>query len=196
MPVHNLLLVRHSLPEIDPAIPASSWQLSAEGRRRCLGLADQIAPYLPARICSSQEPKALQTAALIAQHYNLPFETAAGLHEQLRERVPFSGRDLFTAQVAALFAHPSELVFGEETADQAFVRYSAVVDSCLQAAGDKNLVIVSHGTVMTLWAWRRLNIEPFSFWKSQTMPCILVADPHQAQWLHHIRYEEASDTFH
>lgn len=190
-----LIFVRHSLPEIDPSIPASQWQLSDEGRLRCLGLAEQLTPYLPARILSSPQPKALQTAQIVAQRSKLPFSQVAGLHEHQREGAAFTSQAHFMAQVGALFAHPAERVFGEESADQAFTRFAGVVDSAIQEAGAQNLVIVTHGTVMALWAWRRLGLEPFPFWRSQTMPCILVTDPLNSKLVRFIRYHTEGDSF-
>jgi hypothetical protein len=32
------VLVRHSVPEVDPARPAEEWRLSEEGRARCAAL--------------------------------------------------------------------------------------------------------------------------------------------------------------
>jgi 2,3-bisphosphoglycerate-dependent phosphoglycerate mutase len=61
-----LLLVRHSVPAPDPSVPSEEWRLSEEGRGRCAELARHIAVYEPQRLLSSPEPKALETAELIA----------------------------------------------------------------------------------------------------------------------------------
>ncbi len=37
--VRRLILVKHSLPVLEPAVPAREWRLGEEGRRRCAGLA-------------------------------------------------------------------------------------------------------------------------------------------------------------
>ena len=36
----KLILVKHSLPAIDPAAPAAEWRLAPEGLRRCERLAE------------------------------------------------------------------------------------------------------------------------------------------------------------
>jgi broad specificity phosphatase PhoE len=55
----HLILVRHSLPEMVAGVDAREWRLSDEGRERCIALAKRLAPYQPARLISSDEPKAM-----------------------------------------------------------------------------------------------------------------------------------------
>ncbi len=43
----RLILVKHSLPEIVPALPANEWRLSEGGRPRCRVLAERLAAYSP-----------------------------------------------------------------------------------------------------------------------------------------------------
>ena len=44
-PERLLILVRHSLPAVDPEVPSATWPLSAEGRERCVTLAERLAEY-------------------------------------------------------------------------------------------------------------------------------------------------------
>lgn len=173
--MRKLILVRHSLPEMIPGVPASEWHLSPEGRRRCMALAGRLAAYDLGAVVSSHEPKAIETGQIVAGTLELPFETAAGLHEHERGVV----RDLgspedFRAQVARLFEHPDELVLGYETADEAHARFSRAVDSVLERWPATNLAVVSHGTVMTLFISRAAGLDPVPFWKSLTLPCFAV----------------------
>ncbi len=61
----KLILIKHSLPEMVPGLPANRWHLSEAGRLRCQALAEQIAPYCPDVIVASMEPKAAETAELV-----------------------------------------------------------------------------------------------------------------------------------
>ncbi len=61
-----LILVKHSLPSIVEDKPAREWNLSNEGRMRSQTLAEKLAPYQPEVIISSIEPKAVQTAEVVA----------------------------------------------------------------------------------------------------------------------------------
>ena len=58
----KLILVRHSSPEIVPAVPADQWPLSEAGRLRCKTLAKKLAAHHPNVVVSSTEIKALETA--------------------------------------------------------------------------------------------------------------------------------------
>lgn len=41
------ILIKHSVPSIDPGVPPNTWGLSGEGRRRCATLAARLRPYGP-----------------------------------------------------------------------------------------------------------------------------------------------------
>jgi broad specificity phosphatase PhoE len=172
---HRLILVRHSLPEFITGVPASQWRLSDEGRRRCQSLAQCLAAYEPTAIISSQEPKAIETGQICAGLLDLPFETAAGLHEHQRGVVHDLGsRKEFEAQIGHFFAQPGRLVFGGETADQAHARFSRAIAAVLAQHPAGTPAIVSHGTVMTLFITRVVNRDPLPFWKSLGLPAFAI----------------------
>jgi len=174
-PERKLVLVRHSLPEMVAGVPASQWQLSEEGRRRCETLGKRLAAYSLAVIVSSREPKAVETGQIVAHLLGLPFEAADDLHEHEREIVKSIGsREEFQARVASFFEHPSELVFGHETADQAHARFAAAVARVLELHPHGNPAIVAHGTVMTLFIARANGLDPVTFWKSLDLPAFAV----------------------
>jgi len=172
--MNNLILVKHSLPEILPEIPASEWHLSAEGRRRCQVLADELAGLDPDLIFSSQEHKAEETAQIIAQQLIKPLFIVPGLHEHERKTVRFTSDEQFEASVKEFFEQPDGLVFGEETAVQCLNRFSSAVNQLLSKNRDQNLVVVSHGTVITLFVANNCGIEPFSFWSRLDLPSFIV----------------------
>jgi broad specificity phosphatase PhoE len=171
---HNLILVRHSQSRQNPALPASQWGLSDEGRRRCGALAERLAIYRPVAIVTSRERKAVETGAIVAARLDLPAETAAGLHEHARERAGYSSPEAFEQSVAALFERPGELVFGEETASQAEQRFDQAVSDVLGRYPEQAVAVVAHGTVISLFVARHAGIAPAPFWKSLGMPAIVV----------------------
>ena len=171
-----VLLVRHSVPEIVSDAPARTWRLSAEGHRRCAGLAARLAPYAPVAIVSSVEPKAAETAALVAAHLGLHATTQRGLHEHERERVGWLGHDAFQAAVAAFFARPDDLMLGNETATQARARFGAAVERALAAHPAGNLTIVAHGTVIALFVAHAAGIEPLPFWRRLGIPAFVALE--------------------
>jgi broad specificity phosphatase PhoE len=170
----HLILVRHSLPEILPDVDARNWPLSAEGRSRCHALAAQLAPYPPTRFISSDEPKAIETAEIVAAQFNQANTVAAGLHEHDRRNTPYlTNKPAFEAAIAEFFEKPDQLVYGNETADQALSRFTAAIEKACKAS-EGNIVVVSHGTVITLFVAAHNAIQPFAFWKNFAMPAIVV----------------------
>ena len=173
--MRKLVLVRHSLPLIDPAVDSREWRLSVEGRRRCARLADILREHDPALVVTSTEPKALETGAIVARRLRIPLESTENLHEHDRRGAPFvTSEGSFVELVADLFRRPGELVFGNETADQAYERYAAAVDGLLARYSEGNLVVVSHGTVMTLFVARRAGADPIPFWRALRLPALAV----------------------
>ncbi|MBN2004993.1 MAG: histidine phosphatase family protein [Anaerolineae bacterium] len=169
-----LILVKHSLPEIIPSLPARHWRLSDVGRMRCKPLAEAIAAYKPDFFVSSAEPKAVETAQAVTQHLDCAFEVVEGLHEHERHHTAWESQEQFEARVAEFFWHPQAPVFGNETAAQAEARFSAALAGVLAEHPRKTLVVVAHGTVITLWVARATGVEPFSFWKRLGLPSLVV----------------------
>jgi broad specificity phosphatase PhoE len=170
----KLILVRHSLPEVIPTLPANQWHLSETGRQRCRPLAERLVAFAPDVIVTSDEPKAMETGEIVASLLDKPLRTTQGLHEHDRRKVAFESTEWFEAAVARFFAQPERLVFGNETADQAHRRFSEAVAVVIEERPEQNVVIVAHGTVMTLFVTRAVGLEPFPFWKRLGLPAFVV----------------------
>jgi broad specificity phosphatase PhoE len=164
-----LLLVRHSVPEIDPARPAEEWHLSDEGRARCGRLPARLAAYGPAAIVSSTEPKARETAELVGAELGLDVREADGLRETARRTVRWMEAEEFRRAVRELFLRPEEVVFGEESAANALARFSTAADGLAD-----NSVVVSHGTVIGLYAAARTGRDAFEIWSGLELPDLVV----------------------
>jgi 2,3-bisphosphoglycerate-dependent phosphoglycerate mutase len=170
----SLILVRHSLPDIQPDSPATQWRLSEEGRKRCFHLAECLRSYDLQTFVSSQEPKAVETAHLAAARLGLTSKIATGLHEHERPGVGWTSREIFEAGVQDFFARPDKLVMGSETADQTYTRFASAVEAVLSNHADQNLAIVTHGTVISLFVSRQCKLEPYTLWKRLGMPAYIV----------------------
>lgn len=166
----SLILVKHSLPAVNPFVDAHQWTLSAEGQRRSERLAESLSQYHPSWIFGSPEPKAWETAHIVAQQLELPLESVEGLHEHLRRTTPYMERYRFEKAVRTFFEQPEQLVFGEETARQSLERFSAAVDYCLQLRPDETLVVVAHGTVISLYLHALCGMDAFGTWQRLGMP--------------------------
>lgn len=169
-----LILVKHSLSLLKPGTPPHQWQLSAEGRDRCQPLAERLLQYAPEALVSSTEAKARETAQLVSTPLSLPVEVMADLHEHDRKNEAFYDLDLFNNKVKAFFQQPNQLVFGEETANEARERFSSAVDAVQQRFPNQTTVVVAHGTVISLYVSQLEPVDPFAFWEKLDLPAIVV----------------------
>lgn len=168
------MLVRHSKPEIERDEPASSWKLGEVGCHRSELLAVRLRGFSPEVIWSSKEPKAVETAEIVAKAFGAQARTVAGLEEQDRGNVPFfETRDDFERAVEHFFREPDRLVLGAETAEQALGRFASAIDEVI-SAGHMDSIVVTHGTVMTLYAARVAGVRQMCFWRRLGLPSYVV----------------------
>lgn len=170
----RLALVRHSQPVIDDRVPAREWHLSDEGRARSRSSANALLGLSARRIFTSDEPKAIETAEEIAHELELPVEIASGVHEHERPRLPFYEKPTWHRKIADLFANSDTLVLGHETANQARSRFAGAVDGLARSVPDEDLIVVTHGTVMSLYLAPKLGLDVFSVWMSLEMPDVRI----------------------
>ena len=169
-----LILVKHSLPVIDPKVPAAYWELSDEGRQRCIPLAAALSVYNPGRVFTSCEPKAIETGQIVASRLNLPCTPVDDLHEHRRLNLPFTSRPEFKAGIARFFTEPEKQVLGEETAVQATTRFGRAVSALIDRFPQETLILVSHGTVISLFYQSIIDADPFPLWQKLGLPAYLV----------------------
>jgi broad specificity phosphatase PhoE len=173
----SLYLIRHPATQPDPAIPASAWPLSDEGRTQVQALLK--APFWRGvtGIFTSDQPKATAVGEAVQAAWNIPFEVIADLAEAQRDR--WLGWEAFDQAQQAFFAHPADpLVPGWESADAARARFTAAINSILAAhpAGD-SLAVVTHGTVLTLYIAGLQGVAPtYDFWQNIGFASVMAVD--------------------
>jgi broad specificity phosphatase PhoE len=160
----DLLLVRHAMPAIEPAVPPHEWSLSDEGRAAAAALRLPPDPYLVA----SGEPKAWQTLEPAG-----PVIHDARFGEIRREGEPWEGpyRELRRSYVDGA-DHPG----WERRADVAR-RFDEGVDDHLVRAEGRPVVIGSHGMAITVWLTARTGLTaPGDFWAALRFPDVISVD--------------------
>jgi broad specificity phosphatase PhoE len=172
--MRTLILIKHATPRIEPDVPASQWQLSAEGRLQCGRLADALAPYAPEVIFCSVEPKAQETAELLSQRLSVPCESIEGLHEHERDNAPYLPQVEFERLVGEVLRQPERLVFGTETGRDAFRRFDRAVAQVLAGTDARRIAVVAHGTVISLFAEKHVGCDPAELWRQLACPSLVV----------------------
>lgn len=171
----HLVLVKHSLPEIVPSIPAKQWHLSSTGRQRCDQLAVRLKEHSPDILITSDEPKAQETGQIVAKLLGTPCTTAPDFHEHDRSNEKYvPTKEQFENRVARFFLHPQRLVFGQETADDAHARFANAISTTITQHPGRTIAIVAHGTVITLFVARACGLQPFPLWKRLDLPSFVV----------------------
>jgi broad specificity phosphatase PhoE len=175
-PARRLILIKHSLPDIQTGVPANTWSLSDEGRRRAERLAHVLAAYRPGVIVTSREPKAAETGRIVAHSLGLPCVEVDDLHEHSRATLRHLSKQEFEERVRELFARPAELMMGEETADAAHDRFARAVAGVLARYPAQDVAVIAHGTVISLFVSRALGMEPLPLWQRLGLPAVVVLD--------------------
>lgn len=170
----KLILIKHAHSQMTPGLPPEQWELSAQGRDRCAPLASRLSTHLPDLIFSSEERKASQTAELLATQLDRPWSAAPGLQEHDRSNVPVMATKDFISAMAQVFRRPHERVLGRETADEALTRFERSLSNLLDQHSDKNVAIVTHGTVIALFAAEHADVDPFLNWRQMGLPSFMI----------------------
>ena len=157
-----LFLVRHARPSVDPEVPPSEWGLSSEGVAGAERLANRMvgAEISVDLVVSSVERKCRETAAIIADRLQCQFQTGHDLHEHRR---PWAGsEEEFRAQTEAFFQ--------SDEASEPTDRFDRALRALHKAHAGRRLLVVTHGTVMSLHLARHYRVDAWTTWQQLGMP--------------------------
>ncbi|OUS97553.1 histidine phosphatase family protein [Rhodococcus sp. NCIMB 12038] len=158
----QLLLIRHALPELvttsgvraDPA-------LTEEGHAQAKRLPAALAPYRIARIVSSPQRRALETAAPVAEALNLPVTEYVGLAEydyDLDHYIPFHEAE---ARAPEAYARIRAGQFPKSVDADAFrTRVFDSLGRIVEESGHEDTVAVfAHGGVINVFLQELLGLD-------------------------------------
>ena len=174
----TLILIKHATPVKDPARPSHEWELSDIGREQAIRLAKDLQAQDVAidLVFTSEEPKAAETGQIIAAEFDRPMHVVTELAEHDRSNVPVMQTREFISSVAQFFKEPNRLALGRETARDAKARITRAIDHIMSENEGKHVAIVSHGTVIALFAAELLEEDPFQLWRQMGLPSYLAID--------------------
>lgn len=171
----TLVLAKHAEPVLEPDVAPNRWRLSEAG---CCGsalLGERLARFGPGVVVCSEEPKAVETAEIAAERLGIGCSVYPGLHEHDRTGMPFLRDEEFGRAARAFFERPDELVWGNETAQRAGNRFEGAVRRVLDEREEDVVVIIAHGTVISLLVAQHNDIDAHELWQSLGLPsfCVL-----------------------
>ena len=120
------------------------------------------------------EPKAFETATIVGERLGLVPDIVEGLQEHERDQVGFLPRSEFEERIADFFAQPTSLVLGSETGDDAHARFATALNGVIERYPRRDLAVITHGTVISLFVSHANGTNPFSFWRRLQLPALVV----------------------
>lgn len=165
--------VRHAMPRVEDGVDSAHWHLDDATRASARAWAErlEVGPGIAALVTST-EPKALETAAAIAERW----PTEVHEDDRLREAVrPWIGTGYRAMAHAYLRGEHHD---GWEPHAEVATRMAAAVDEAARAAGSGAVVVVGHGLALSTHLRDRLGSEfdAESFWRSLGFPDAWVLD--------------------
>lgn len=153
------------MPAYGPDRPAEEWPLSPEGRAAAIALRRRLPSG--ALFVASAEPKAYQT---LEPSGEVSIDERFG---EVRRDEPFDGD--FRARRRAYVdgvAHP-----GWESHADVTARFGAGIAEWRIKAGDRPLVVASHGMALTGWLTEAIGLaDPGEFWADLQLPDAFAVD--------------------
>jgi broad specificity phosphatase PhoE len=137
--------ITHPEVIIDPAVRIEDWALSSAGRARAARLA-HVVPRC-ARVVSSSELKARETAGILAEEWGVDASVDRELGEMDRSATGYLPPHEFEPTVDAFFARPHESVRGWERAIDAQRRIERAVRRQADLTPGDTIAFVAHGGV-------------------------------------------------
>ncbi|HET7579240.1 MAG TPA: histidine phosphatase family protein [Bacillales bacterium] len=168
----SLVLIKHAMPDIRDDVPSQQWLLSEKGKKSSMELARHLKKYKTRRIYTSDEPKAAETGKIVANQLDLPHQSIKDVHENDRSGLKYLPREDYEKLFKKFFTNPSHRIIGKETAKEAATRFDAAVKEIVKKA-EEDIILVTHGTVMSLFVNRYNDIDIFQLWNSLQCPSII-----------------------
>jgi len=165
-----LYLVRHAHADYSPD---EARRLSDQGRQAAVRVADLLRDRDVSAIVSSPYRRAIETVQPLADRLGVEIQ----LDRDLRERRLSTGHvDDFRRSVEATWRDFDLTYTGGESSAAAQARVSRAIRGIAESAGDRNVVIASHGNALALFL-RTLDAHvDFAFWARMSLPDVYAVD--------------------
>ena len=161
----GVILIRHAMPQVTPGTSSTLWTLGESAREDCVLLAHALPKDVAPVIYTSPEPKAAETAAVIALRLGLQVISDARLSEV--DRPPTWDED-YRSMVLRYLENGEQP--GWEPANSVRARFSAAVDEALAANPAGDVIVSNHGMALSLYADSVADINLPEFWAQLTFP--------------------------
>lgn len=161
----GVILIRHARPQVTPGTSSTTWTLGESAREDCVLLAHALPKDVAPVIYTSPEPKAAETATVIALRLGLRVASDGRLSEV--DRPPTWDED-YRSMVLRYLENGEQP--GWEPAKAVSARFTAAVDEALAANPAGDVIVSNHGMALSLYAASVADIDLREFWAQLTFP--------------------------
>jgi len=142
--------------------PAHEWELTSEGELSASKLASTNVFGEIDAIYTSTERKAQQTAHPFTKNSGIDPYAHPGLDELYRGTNSSLSNEIYLRYVQDTLRNPPSPVQGWETPTDALRRFKEAIDE-IETTQLSNVLVVSHGLVMTLYFANILNLDDYMY---------------------------------
>jgi broad specificity phosphatase PhoE len=164
---NSLYFLRHAETKVVLSKPARDWSITKAGASLAKELATSVKFSEIDGIIHSSEGKAKQTAEAFAEGLDVQMYQLSGLDELARNHEGKLNDEEYRERVHRAFSEPEKSVPGWESAASALKRFEDAVRKVDIMFHQKNVLIVSHGLVLTLYFCKLKGFEGIAYerWK-------------------------------
>ena len=164
---NSLYFLRHAKTKVNLSKPARDWPITAEGAKLARELARSEKFSEIDGIIHSSETKAKQTAEAFADGLDVQMYQLSGLDELARDHGGKLNDEEYRGRIYRTFKTPEQSMPGWESAAAALDRFEDAVRKVDIMFHRKNVLIVSHGIVLTLYFSKLRNLQSIAYerWK-------------------------------
>lgn len=160
---NSLYFLRHAETKVDLSTPVREWHITEEGARLTKELAMSEQLSVIDGIIHSSEEKAKQTAEIFAEDLEVQMYQLSGLDELAREHQGVLTDVEYRNRVRRTLSDPEGNVPGWESGASALQRFEDAVRKVDIMFHRKDVLIVSHGIVLTLYFCKLRSFEAIAF---------------------------------
>ncbi|UYP47133.1 hypothetical protein NEF87_003418 [Candidatus Lokiarchaeum ossiferum] len=147
----KIFFLRHASTMVDLTIPSHTWELSPQG----IQMSQEIAffPHFSTvkHIYCSMEKKTYLTISPFAEQHKLLLDCHAGLDEVHFKGLPLSDPEQFKDLKFQCFQNLDLSISGSETFRRGLNRFKKTLSEIQQRHLSEDILIVSHGTILSLF---------------------------------------------
>ncbi len=143
--------------------PAREWSITSDGLEKTKELASKEAFEEIQGIVHSSEKKARQTADAFSEGLDLQMYALSGLDELKREHEGALTDEEYRARVRETLMNMDDNAPGWESGAAALGRFESAVNKINMMFHRKNILVVSHGIVLTAYFCKLKNFQSIAF---------------------------------